>query len=56
MMNNYLTITLTMVRTFAAPCEKVYDAWTNPDMMRKWLFTLENTNKVAKNNPEVGGT
>jgi uncharacterized protein YndB with AHSA1/START domain len=24
-------------------------------MMRKWFFTLEGTNKVAQNNPQVGG-
>jgi hypothetical protein len=25
-------------------------------MMKKWLFTMEPTNKVAKNEPHVGGT
>ena len=25
-------------------------------MMRKWFFTMESTNKVAKNDPHVGGT
>ena len=24
-------------------------------MMRKWFFTLEGTNKVTRNNPQVGG-
>jgi uncharacterized protein YndB with AHSA1/START domain len=27
---------LTMERTFPAPPEAVYDAWTNPDVLRRW--------------------
>ncbi|WP_126426963.1 SRPBCC family protein [Brevibacillus marinus] len=50
------TITLTMKRSFDVPAESVFDAWLNPEMMRKWLFTTETTNKVAKNEPHVGGT
>lgn len=48
--------TLTMNRKFDAPIERVFDAWLNPEMFRKWLFTLESTNKVAKNEPYIGGT
>ena len=55
-MNNISTTTLTMKREFAVTRERVFDAWLNPDMMRKWFFTLEGTNKVTRNNPEVGGT
>ncbi|WP_191561965.1 SRPBCC family protein [Metabacillus idriensis] len=55
-MNNYTTTTLKMTRNFDAAPERVFDAWLNPEMMRKWLFTLEGTNKVAQNNPQVGGT
>lgn len=55
-MSNYSTTTLTMVRNFDVTPEKVFDAWLNPEMMRKWFFTLEGTNKVAKNDPKVGGT
>ncbi|SOC06455.1 uncharacterized protein YndB with AHSA1/START domain [Ureibacillus xyleni] len=55
-MGNYSTITLTMKREFDVAPEKVFDAWINPEMMRKWLFTLEGTNKVAQNTPQVGGT
>lgn len=55
-MNNYSTTTLTMTRVFEVAPERVFDAWLNPEMMRKWFFTLESTNKVAQNNPQVGGT
>ena len=54
-MNNYSIITLTMTRNFDVASERVFDAWLNPEMMRKWFFTLEGTNKVAQNNPQVGG-
>lgn len=55
-MDNYSTTTLTMIRNFNVAPERVFDAWLNPEMMRKWFFTLEGTNKVALNNPQVGGT
>lgn len=55
-MDNYSTTTLTMIRNFEVAAERVFDAWLNPEMMRKWFFTLEGTNKVAQNNPQVGGT
>lgn len=48
-------IPLKMTRTFASQPEKVYEAWLTPDIFRKWLFTAENTNQVAANEPEVGG-
>jgi uncharacterized protein YndB with AHSA1/START domain len=55
-MKNYSTTTLKMIRNFDVASERVFDAWLNPEMMRKWFFTLEGTNKVAQNNPQVGGT
>ena len=55
-MSDYSTTTLKMTRNFDVAPEKVFDAWLIPEMMRKWFFTLEGTNKVAQNNPEVGGT
>lgn len=55
-MSNYSTTTLKMTRNFDVARERVFDAWLNPEMMRKWFFTLEGTNKVTKNNPQVGGT
>jgi len=55
-MNNYSTTTLTMTRQFDVASESVFDAWLNPEMMKKWFFTLEGTNQVAQNNAQVGGT
>lgn len=55
-MSNYSTTTLTMTRSFDVAPERVFDAWLNPEMMRKWFFTLEGTNKVAQNKLQVGGT
>jgi uncharacterized protein YndB with AHSA1/START domain len=48
--------TLTMKRTFDVPAEKVFNAWTNKGMQKKWMFTMEHTNKVAESDPRVGGT
>ncbi|PFI44648.1 ATPase [Bacillus cereus] len=55
-MNNYSKLTLTMVRDFDVAPEEIFEAWINPDMMKKWFFTLEGTNKITKNTPEVGGS
>ncbi|MED0989795.1 SRPBCC domain-containing protein [Bacillus nitratireducens] len=55
-MNNYSKITLTMVRDFDVAPEEIFEAWINPDMMKKCFFTLEGTNKITKNTPEVGGS
>ncbi|MEK4115893.1 SRPBCC domain-containing protein [Paenibacillus sp. FSL W8-0919] len=55
-MENASTTTLVMKRIFQVSPERVFDAWLNPEMMRKWLFTMEATNKIARNEPHVGGT
>ena len=55
-MDNSSTTTLTMARNFDVAPVRVFDAWLNPDMMIKWFFTLEGTNQVAQNTPQVGGT
>ncbi|MEF2097499.1 SRPBCC domain-containing protein [Bacillus sp. CFBP9009] len=54
-MEKYSTTTLKMTRNFDVVPAMVFDAWLNPEMMRKWFFTLEGTNKVAQNDPQVGG-
>src|SRR3954470_20764180 len=48
--------TLIMKRKFDVPAEKVFDTWTNAEMLKKWMFTMEHTNKVAECDPRVGGT
>jgi uncharacterized protein YndB with AHSA1/START domain len=54
-MANVSQTTLIMVRQFDVPTERVFDAWINPVMMRRWLMTNEGTNKLAVNEPHVGG-
>ncbi|KAB2332119.1 SRPBCC domain-containing protein [Cytobacillus depressus] len=44
-----------MKRHFDSKAKKVFDAWINPELFGKWLFTMETTNKDAKNEPQVGG-
>ncbi|WP_308788557.1 SRPBCC family protein [Planomicrobium stackebrandtii] len=49
------TVTLSMARRFNASDKAVYEAWTNPELMKKWLFTQEDTNQATKNSLRVGG-
>lgn len=51
----FSTTTLVMKRHFDVKAERLYDAWLNPQMMRKWLFTMDASNKVCVNDPRVGG-
>ncbi|WP_233254217.1 SRPBCC family protein [Salipaludibacillus keqinensis] len=53
---NTSTTTLTMTRQFSASADSLFDAWMNPEKMKKWFFTMEQTNQVANNEPHVGGT
>lgn len=55
-MVNTSTTELKMTRYFHVNADKLFDAWLNSEMIKKWLFTLETTNKVTKNEPHVGGT
>ncbi|ARK20497.1 SRPBCC domain-containing protein [Sporosarcina sp. P26b] len=55
-MSKVSSTSLKMIRNFEVAPEIVFDAWLKPEMMRKWFFTLEGTNKVTRNNPQVGGT
>lgn len=48
--------TLIMLRTFDVPSEKLFDAWINPETLKKWFFTSETTNILTRNEPKVGGT
>lgn len=49
------TIVLTMARRFHASPNDVFKAWTKPELMKKWLFTTESTNRVAENDFRIGG-
>ncbi|WP_026867008.1 SRPBCC family protein [Jeotgalicoccus marinus] len=48
-------VNLTMNRDFNVEPEKLFEAWTNPDLFRNWFMTLQATNKVAKNDLQIGG-
>lgn len=49
------TIRLHMTRRFEASAERLYEAWVSPDQIKKWLFTQEATNKIARNELYIGG-
>jgi uncharacterized protein YndB with AHSA1/START domain len=43
-------------RTFAAPAEEVFDAWTSPEVMRRWLHCASDWDTpVAEVDLRVGG-
>ncbi|MBI3619428.1 SRPBCC domain-containing protein [Candidatus Peregrinibacteria bacterium] len=52
MVQNALVIT----RTFDAPREQVWKAWTDPDIVKKWWGPAEFTCPVATIDLRVGGT
>ncbi|WP_341202248.1 SRPBCC domain-containing protein [Planomicrobium okeanokoites] len=54
-MKKTATIVLTMARRINANSTDVFKAWTKPELMKKWLFTTEARNVVAKNDLRVGG-
>jgi uncharacterized protein YndB with AHSA1/START domain len=47
--------TITIVREFDAPAEKVYRAWTNPDLVVKWLGPTSTEMKIDRWNATTGG-
>lgn len=50
------TVSLTVKRRFKASPERVFDAWLNPEIARKWLFATETGEMVrAETDPKVGG-
>jgi uncharacterized protein YndB with AHSA1/START domain len=55
-MGNTSTTTVRITRNFQVDAEKIFEAWITPELMKKWLFTMEHTNKVASSHPVVGGT
>src|SRR5437763_14170154 len=44
-------------RTYDVPAERLFDAWTNPDVMRRWWHTGDSRweNTVAEVDLRVGG-
>lgn len=48
--------TLVMRRTFDAPRERVFDAWTTPEALRRWFMPEGTTIKDALTDARVGGT
>lgn len=55
-MNITSTVMISMARRFEASPEQVFNAWVKPEMMKKWLFTSEKTNKIVNTDLRVGGT
>ncbi|MGI2328473.1 SRPBCC family protein [Planococcus sp. YIM B11945] len=49
------TVTISMARRFDASAKQVFAAWTRPELMKKWLFTSEETNKAMNIDFRVGG-
>jgi uncharacterized protein YndB with AHSA1/START domain len=44
-------------RTFAAPAQEVFDAWTSPEVMRRWFHCQPDWDTpVAEVDLQVGGT
>jgi uncharacterized protein YndB with AHSA1/START domain len=46
---------LVLVRTFDAPASKIYEAWTNPEILKKWFAPLPFTTPEARLDVRVGG-
>lgn len=46
---------ITVVRTFAAPVAEVFDAWTDPDRLRRWLAPGPCVVAEASADPRPGG-
>ena len=47
---------LRIERTFEAPAEEVFDAWTSPEVMRRWFHCFEDwETPVAEVDLRVGG-
>ncbi|UYW26950.1 SRPBCC family protein [Methylorubrum extorquens] len=44
-----------LVRTFRATCDKLYQAWTDPVMIQRWLAPGPNVVEQAETDLRVGG-
>lgn len=52
---NQKNVSLTINRTFAAPVEALYAAWTDPEVIKKWLAPGATEVVFAKTDLKVGG-
>ncbi len=52
---NERNVSLTINRTFAAPIEAVYAAWTDPEVIKKWLAPGTTEVVHAETELKVGG-
>ena len=51
-----ISLTLTLTRTYAAPREAVFRAWTDPDALKQWFGpTDEFTTPIAEVDLRMGG-
>ena len=46
---------LVLVRVMDAPAARIYEAWTNPDILRQWFAPLPFTTPEAEIDLRVGG-
>ena len=46
---------LVMKRTFDTPREKLFEAWTNPEMMREWFFAGQGWSSTVASDAKIGG-
>lgn len=42
--------------TFGAPASRVYEAWTKPDLMRRWMWGSLGRDAWAESDLRIGGT
>ena len=53
---NQENIALTLTRKINASAERLYDAWTQPELMKKWFHPAKDwTTPMAENELKVGG-
>ncbi len=46
---------VTLVRTLQASSQEVFAAWTDPDLLRRWMAPAPYRMTVAETDPRVGG-